>query len=141
MSDHLLSKYKANCEKYEWLRIRVKRSRGRLNLNAYLRYDKTYYLDFCSDNIPEGFNNETTTYILSLTTKSLFVLVLRDTNIGHSHTVRINSGLKITYDCMETHELILNVQNLNKCCGPNKILLNVVVSQKLKNNRAYAKKT
>ena len=120
LTDHLLNKYKANCGKYEWLRIRAKGARGHPNLNVYLRDEKTCYLYLCEVTVPEGFNNNLTTYILTPTTKGLFVVVLRDTNCGRSHTVRINSGLKIIYDCMETHELILNVQNLNKCCGSNK---------------------
>ena len=67
-------------------------------------------------------------------------MVLLDTNGGRSHTVGINSGLKIIYDCMETHELIINAQNLNKCCGSNKKILNFVITQELKNDRVHAKK-
>ena len=132
MADHLLSKYKASCRKYEWLRIRTKGARGHPDLNAYLRDEKACHLYVCRVSVPEGFNNEPTKYILSSTTKILLDVVLQYINDGRSHTIGINSGLKIIYDCMETHELIHNVQNLNKCCGPNKKFLNFVISLELK---------
>ena len=114
LSDHLLRKYKANCGKYECLRVREKGTRGYPNLNAYLPYDKTCYLDVRKITVPEVFLNDPTTYVLSPTTEGLFVVVLLDTNGGRSHTVRINSGLKIIYCSMESYKLILNVQNINK---------------------------
>ena len=140
LADHLLNKYKANCGKYEQLRIKEKIANGNSNLNTYIRDDKDCYLDVCKVTVPEGLLNDPKKNIILPTTKGLFVVVLRDPNGGRSHTVRINSGLKIIYDCMETHDLILNVHNLNKCCGPNKNFVNFVITQELKNNRVHAKK-
>lgn len=80
LADHVLKKYKTNCGKCEWLRIRAKGSNRHPNMNAYLRNDKTCYLDVCKVTVPEGFNNDPTTYILSPTTKGLFIVVLQDKN-------------------------------------------------------------
>ena len=78
---------------------------------------KTWFLAVCKVIILEGFNNHPTAYILSPTTKGLFVVILQDKNDGRIHTVKINSGLKIIYNCMKNHELIHNIHNFNKCCG------------------------
>ena len=116
----MLSKYNANCEKYEWLCVRVKEARGHHNRTISLENDKTYDLAVCKVTVPEEFKNNPTRHILSPTTECLFVVVLQDTNGGRSHTVGINSGLKIIYNCMENHELKLNTQNINTCCGLTK---------------------
>ena len=97
-----------------------KRARGYPNLTISLQNDKTCYLDVCKLTVPEEFKNDPTRYILSPTTKGLFVVVLQDKIGGRSHTVGIKSGLEIIYDCMETHELKLNTKNINTCCGLTK---------------------
>ena len=78
--------------------------------------------------------------ILSGITEGLFIVVLQDTSGGRSHTVGVNRGLKIIYDCMETHELKLNMQNLNKCCGITYKFNFIGLAAELKDNNVHAKK-
>ena len=97
-----------------------KGSKRHPNLTISLQNDKTCYFIVCKVTIPEEFNNDPTRYILSPTTEGLFVVVPQDKSGGRSHTIGINSGLEIIYNYMETLKLILNTQNLNKCCGSTK---------------------
>ena len=69
----------------------------------------------------------------------MFVVVLQNTSGARSHTVGINSGLKIICDCMETRELKLNKQNLNNIMDPI-IDCVVVVAAELEDNKVHAKK-
>ena len=67
-------------------------------------------------------------------------MVRYDTSGGFSHTVGINSGLKIMYEYIESHELKLNTKILNKCCESTKYFKIFVVLAELKDNRVHAKK-
>ena len=55
------------------------------------------------------------------------------------HTIVINSGLNVMYDCMETHELELNQQNLCKWCGPNFVFARLCIAVELSNNKVHEK--
>ena len=105
LSEYLLSKYKNNCKAYDWLRVMAKGTKWCTNLNVFLKNDRTCYIDICKVNTSEELKNGPAGYILSVTTKGLFIVVLEDTSSGCSHTVGINGGLKVIYKCMETHEL------------------------------------
>ena len=60
-----------------------------------------------------GYTQKEVNYIRPPTSKGLCGVVLQDKSGRRSHTVWINSELKIVYDHMETHEMKLNMQNLN----------------------------
>ena len=67
-------------------------------------------------------------------------MVLRGKSGGSFHAVGTNSGLETIYDCIETHKMKLNTQNLNTCCRPTKEFNFVVVAVELKAKRVHAKK-
>ena len=66
-------------------------------------------------------------------------VVLRDKIGGRSHTVGINSGFEIMYYCMETHELKLNKQNLNKYRTQNCEFQFLCVAVELRDNKVHEK--
>ena len=119
----------------------AKVAKGHPNLNAYLRDDKPCYLAVCKVTTPREFKNYPTGYSIPPTTKYVFVMVLKDKSVGHSHIVGINSGLKIIYDCIEANKLNLNKQNLNKCGGQNCEFQFFCVAVELRDNNVHAKNT
>ena len=57
---------------------------------------------------PREYDNNVTDYILVGVDEGLFIVVLDDTSVGHSHIIGINRGLNNIYDCMKTHKRRLN---------------------------------
>ena len=53
--------------------------------------------------------------------EGLVISILEDDCDNKSHTVGINVGLRKIYDCMEDYILDLHIDNLSKCCGPNRV--------------------
>ena len=139
MAEYILSKYKKNYEAYDWLRVMEKEAKGCAHLNALSKNDRTCYLDLCKVTTSQEFKNDPTGYILSGTTNGLFVVVLQGASGGRSHTFRINSGLKVIYDYMETHELKPNKQNISKCCGKNCEFVKCCVAAELRSNKLHEK--
>ena len=77
--------------------------------------------------------------ILFQTALNIFVVVLEDKIGRHSHTVGINSGLNVIYNCMDTYELKLNEQTLSKYCGHNCEFIIFCVAAELRDNKIHAK--
>ena len=66
-------------------------------------------------------------------------MVPQNTSGVFFHTLEISSGLKVLYECMNTHELKLNDQNLSKYCGQNCKLVNFCVAGELGSNKVHEK--
>jgi len=52
----------------------------------------------------------------------------------------MNLKLRLIYDCMETHELVLNVDNLSRCCGNGKKFKSFMIQDELKPKTEHLKK-
>ena len=118
--------------------MNVRRSKERANLNTCLKNKSTCYLDIFIVIPSEDYMNNAIGYILSGITGGLFIVVLQDISVGHSYITGINRGLKVFYDCMKTHKLQLNHNNLCKRCGPTYVFLRLYIAAELVNIRAHA---
>ena len=61
-----------------------------------------------------------TEYIFEGVKDGILICVLEDDQGGHTHAVGMNLKLELIYDCMEPYELVLNKDNLSRCCGDGK---------------------
>ena len=83
--------------------------------------------------------NALTGYVLSGITEGLFIVVLEDYCGGNTHTIGINRGLNISYDCTKTHKIQLNLDNLSKWCGPNRVFNRLCHTAELRDNKIHEK--
>ena len=112
----------------------MKSIKGLPNLASFFQHDKIYYMKVCRVKSKGKYSNNGTGFILEGITEGLFFVVLEDKGGGKTHTIGINRGLNIIYDCMETHELNLTHGNPSKCCGPNRESVKFFYTAELKNN-------
>ena len=80
-------------------------------------------------------------YIVNKCNAGLYVDLLRSSCSEISHTVGINAGSRILFDCAEPTELELTMENLSRCCGPNRKIAKteVIAELCLKNVKVQVK--
>ena len=58
---------------------------------------------------------------------------------GKSHTITINIGFNLIYDCMETQEAQINQVNISKYCVPDFEFVKFSITAELRDNKVHAK--
>ena len=64
-------------------------------------------------------------YIVNKCNAGLYMALLKSIGGEISHTIEINAGGRILFDCMEPTELELTMENLSRCCSPNVKIVNI----------------
>ena len=133
-SEKMINRFKDNKASFEWLPI-FKRGQKEHSHSLYdrLRQILGMRFDLCKVRLCKDYKISTITeYILKGKKDSIYICVLKDEEGGNIHAVGINLKLGLIYDCMETHELVLNIDNLSRCCGNGKKLKPFMIQAKLK---------
>ena len=126
-----------NCKVYEWLRLHAKGGNDIDSLYSLFKNDVPYYLQVCEVKPKGNYTNNVTGCILSCIAQGLFIVVLEDDCGGNTRMIRINRGLKIIYDCVETHEIQLNHDNLSKWCRPNCVFVRLCIKVELRDSKVH----
>ena len=90
------------------------------NLASLFQHAKICYMKVYRIKSKGKYSNNVAGFILKGVTEGLFIVFLEDKGGEKTHTMGINRGLRVIYDCMETRELKLNRGNHSKCCGPDR---------------------
>ena len=121
------------------LHICLKGSKGNPSLATLFNHDIMYYIHVVRVTHKGKYTNNVTRFILEGVTEGSFIVVLEDKCGGNTHTIGINIGLNVIFDCIETHKLKLNHRNLSKCCAPKSDFVKFWYTAELKDNRVHAK--
>ena len=140
LADYLLTKYEMDFKAYEGLQKYIQGSNFLPNLDYLFNNYKICYMQVGRVKPKGKYSNNVTGFTLEGITVGLFIMVLQDTSGGNTHAIGINRRLNVIYDCMETHEIQLNIENLSKYCGPNRDFDKFCHIAELRDNKVHAKK-
>ena len=97
-----------------------------------LRQTPGVRFNLCKVKLCKDYNNSTVTEYILKEKNGIYICVLKDEEGRQSHTVGMNLELGLIYDCMKTHELVLSIDHLSRCCGNGKNLKSFMIQAELK---------
>ena len=137
-SELLLQLYKANPDKFEYIRFFTANNEASGSLDGLMCSCSRcqYKVVHCHP----GKGNSLTDYILIQRLSGYFVVLLEDHMGGHHHTVGLDIASKLLFDPMEKSVLKLNSESLDIACGQNRKFVKFKIAAELRHFRYNEKK-